>query len=453
MRDVVEAALAGHRADYIEIRLERSEATRISYRGRDLEEIGKTASSGGNVRALVNGGWGFVSFNDLGDLRAKVATAVEEARLAASAPLVMAPAQPFMDIVPATIVKDPRLVSLADKKGRLDQFNEIIWSTPSIQSSSIRYGDSWRETIFASTIGSWIQQERVDVTANIGAIARRGDEVEQSMISVGSLGDYGLIDGLDDEVRGVATRAVQLLDASYPGPGEQTVIMDPILSGVFVHEAFGHLSESDFLYENPRMQENMVLGTRFGQPHLNIVDGAAIPGLRGSYRYDEEGTPAQRTDLIREGVLVGRLHSRETAGVMGEQPTGNARAINYRYPPIVRMTNTIIEPGTTSFEDMLADTPDGIYARNWYGGTTTMEMFTFSAGEAYRIRNGKVEELLRGVVLSGNLFSTLGNIDAIGNDLLMNEGGGCGKGGQMPLPVSNGGPHIRIQQCMVGGRQ
>ncbi len=453
MRDHVEAALAGHQADYIEIRLERSEGTRLSYRGRDLEEIGRTAASGGNVRALVNGGWGFVSFNDLSDLRSRVAVAVEEARLASSTPLVLAPVEPVTDIVPATIVKDPRLVPLAEKKARLDHFNDLIWSTPSIQSSTIRYGDSWRETIFASTLGSWIQQERVDVTANIGAIARRGDDVEQALISVGSLGDYGLIEGLDDEVRGVARRAVELLDAAYPPPGEHTVIMDPILSGVFVHEAFGHLSESDVLYENPRMQEIMVLGTRFGQPHLNIVDGAAIPGLRRSYRYDDEGTPARRTDLIREGVLVGRLHSRETAGVMGERPTGNARAISYRYPPIVRMTNTIIEPGTTSFDDMLADTPDGIYARNWYGGTTTMEMFTFSAGEAYRIRNGKVEELLRGVVLSGNLFTTLGNIDAIGNDLVMNQGGGCGKGGQMPLPVSNGGPHIRIQQCMVGGRQ
>ncbi|MBF8299536.1 MAG: TldD protein, partial [Dehalococcoidia bacterium] len=93
-----------------------------------------------------------------------------------------------------------------------------------------------------------------------------------------------------------------------------------------------------------------------------------------------------------------------------------------------------------------------IYCKNWYGGMTSMEMFTFSAGEAYRIRNGKVEELLRPVVLSGNLFETLKNIDAIGNDLDMNQGGGCGKGGQAPLPVSNGSPHIRIRECLVGGK-
>jgi TldD protein len=116
------------------------------------------------------------------------------------------------------------------------------------------------------------------------------------------------------------------------------------------------------------------------------------------------------------------------------------------------MTNTYIVPGSLSFNDIIADIKEGVYARNWHGGTTSMEMFTFSAGEAYMIRNGKIAEMLRPVVLSGNVFSTLKNIDAIGNDLDMNQGGGCGKGGQSPLPVSNGSPHIRIQHCLVGGR-
>jgi TldD protein len=137
---------------------------------------------------------------------------------------------------------------------------------------------------------------------------------------------------------------------------------------------------------------------------------------------------------------------------MNEKPTGNARAINYRYPPIVRMTNTYIEPGSLSFDEIIADIKEGVYAKNWYGGVTSMEMFTFSAGEAYMIRNGKVAEMVRPVVLTGNVFTTLHNIDAIGNDLDMNQGGGCGKAGQMPLPVSNGSPHIRIQHCLVGGR-
>jgi TldD protein len=195
----------------------------------------------------------------------------------------------------------------------------------------------------------------------------------------------------------------------------------------------------------------MVLGKRFGSGELNIVDSATRPGLRGSYKYDDEGVPASKTYLIKEGRLVGRLHSRETAAKMGEKPTGNARAINYRYPPIVRMTNTYIEPGKSSFKDIIAGIKEGVYARNWFGGTTSMEMFTFSAGEAYMIRNGRIAEALRPVVLTGNVFTTLNNIDAIAGDLDMNQGGGCGKGGQFPLPVSNGSPHIRISRCLVGG--
>ncbi|MEK7281699.1 MAG: TldD/PmbA family protein, partial [Chloroflexota bacterium] len=231
-----------------------------------------------------------------------------------------------------------------------------------------------------------------------------------------------------------------------------TIILDPILAGVFVHEAFGHLSESDFVYENPRLQEIMVMGRRFGGKHLNIVDGALIPNLRGSYLYDDEGVPASKSYLVREGLLVGRLHSRETAAKMGEKTSGNARAFSYRFPPIVRMTNTIIEPGQASFDELIGDIKEGIYAKNWYGGTTSMEMFTFSAGETYMIRNGEVAELLRPAILTGNVFTTLEQIDAIGNDLDMNQGGGCGKGGQVPLPVSNGSPHIRIHRCLVGGR-
>jgi TldD protein len=108
-------------------------------------------------------------------------------------------------------------------------------------------------------------------------------------------------------------------------------------------------------------------------------------------------------------------------------------------------------PGTNSVEDLFKGVEDGLYVKNWYGGMTSMEMFTFSAGEAYRIRNGKIEELCRPVMLSGNVFSTLHNLDMVGNDLDMNEGGGCGKAGQGPLPVSNGSPHIRIQKCLIGG--
>ncbi len=452
IRDVISEALKGQKADYIEVRLEEREASRIQYRGRDLEDIGRSTSLGGNVRAMVRGGWGFVSFNDTKDLKGKVATAVKQARLAGQRDRKLAQVAPVVDIVKTDIKNDPRKISLADKKKLLDEYNDIIWSTPKVQTSVLGYGDGRQKVTFANSEGSYIEQERVDITFRLMVVAREDGDIQQSSLSLGSKGDFSFMKKLHGQVKDTAGRAVELLAAPAVKGGEYTVVLDPVLAGVFAHEAFGHLSESDFVYENERMKDIMVLGRKFGGEHLNIVDGAAVPGLRGSYKYDDEGVPATKTYLIKDGVLVGRLHSRETAGVMNEKPTGNARAIDYHHPPIVRMTNTYIEPGKMTFDEMIADIKEGVYARNWYGGMTSMEMFTFSAGEAFMIHNGKMEGLMRPVVLTGNVFTTLHNIDAICNDLDMNEGGGCGKGGQSPLPVSNGSPHIRMQKCLVGGK-
>jgi TldD protein len=445
------AGLKKYRADYLEARLEEGQTSHIAYRGRELDSIGRSTSIGGNVRALVKGGWGFTSFNTLDGLSDRIAQAVEQAKSAGKGKSCLAPMEPVTDVVPTGVDINPVTIPLAEKKQLLDEYNEIIWSTPQIQTSNIGYSDSRKKVIFLNASGSRITQERADVTIRLAAIAAKDGEVQQVGLSLGSRGNIEVIQGLHDKARDMAQNAVNMLTAPQAKGGEYTVVLDPVLAGVFVHEAFGHLSESDFVYENEPMKKIMTLGKQFGGKHLNIVDSAAVPGLRGSYKYDDEGTLALKTYLIREGELVGRLHSLETAAKMNEKPTGNARAISYRYPPIVRMTNTYIEPGETSFEDMIADIKEGIYAKNWYGGTTSMEMFTFSAGEAYMIRNGRIAEALRPVTLTGNVFATLQNIDAIGNDLDMNEGGGCGKGEQMPLPVSNGSPHIRIRKCLIGG--
>jgi len=451
-RDQIVEALRGHEADYIEVRLEESEACIIQYRGRELEDLSRSTSLGGNVRVLAKGGWGFVSFNDLSNLGDKVGLAVKQARLVGKDVSRFAPVAPIMDSVEELVEKDASSLALAEKKSLLDEYNEVIWSVPKIETSIIAYRDKWRRITFANSEGSYIEQKNADLSLRMVAVARDGGDVQQAGLSEGSRGDFTQIEGLHQKVRETAQRAVELLAAPQVKGGEYWVVLDPVLAGVFVHEAFGHLSEADFTYENERLREIMVLGRRFGGKHLNIVDGAVVPDLRGSYKYDDEGVPASKTYLIKEGVLVGRLHSRETAAKMGELTTGNARAVSYRYPPIVRMTNTFIEPQGASFEEMIGGIKEGIYVKNWYGGTTSMEMFTFSAGEAYMIRQGKLAELVRPVVLTGNIFTTLGNIDAIGSDLEMNQGGGCGKGGQYPLPVSNGSPHIRIQHCLVGGK-
>jgi TldD protein len=440
------------KADYVEAHLEENHTTGISYRGKQLESVSKGTSVGGNIRALVKGGWGFVSFNDFDNLKEKTSLAVRQARFVGKEKSQLVKCNPVIETVKPRIKQDPQKISLTDKKQLLDEYNGIVWSTKGIQTSIVGYGDNHKKTIFLNSEGSIISQERADVTLRVVAVAAKDGDVQQAGLSVGSRDDFNPVRLLQKQVTELAQHAVDMLSAPVVKGGEYTVVLDPILAGVFVHEAFGHLSESDFVYENKQLQEIMKLGKTFGAPILNIVDSAAVSRLRGSFEYDDEGVPSTKTYLIKEGKLVGRLHSRETAAKMGEKPTGNARAINYRHPPIVRMTNTYIEPGTCKFKDIIADIKEGVYAKSWYGGTTSMEMFTFSSGETYMIRNGKVAEMVRPVVLTGNVFKTLMNIDAIGDDLDMNQGGGCGKAGQSPLPVSNGSPHIRMQHCLVGGK-
>ncbi len=439
--------------DYLAIRLEEAEGTDILLRGDKVESLSEGISIGGQVRACYKGGWGFASFNRLSALKERTEEAIAAARLVGDEETILAPINPIQDIRTLPLTgQDPRQVSLTQKKQLCDYYAEILRSVdPRITTISVRYGDSAQKILLATSEGTLIEQAWVDMEMRFAATARNGETVQTGRETTGSRKAYEDLIGLDTQVKSAAQRAVDALALEPVRGNTYTVVIDPILSGLFVHEAFGHLSEADMAYENPDILEVMTLGRRFGPPELQIFDGARPHGHRGSYFYDDEGTPATTTQLIQDGVLTGRLHSRETAGKLGENPTGNARCLNYHYPPIVRMTNTWIEPGKTPVADLFQDIKEGVYARNWLGGMTNGEMFTFTAGEAWMIRDGAIAEPVRDVTLSGNVFTTLADIEGIGDDFYWDESGGCGKGGQSGLPVGCGGPSLRIRNVVVGG--
>jgi TldD protein len=439
--------------DYLAIRLEEAEGTDILLRGDKIETLSEGISIGGQVRACHKGGWGFASFNQLSGLAARIEEAIAAAQLIGCEETNLAPVPSIQDtcILPFTGT-DPRHVPLAQKKALCDRYGEILRSVdPHIATISVRYSDSTQRIIIATSEGSLIEQAWADMEMRFAATARKGETVQTGRETTGSRKAYEDLTNLDEQIRSAAQRAVDSLALPPVNGNTYTVVIDPILSGLFVHEAFGHLSEADMAYENPDILEVMTLGRKFGPDELQIFDGAAPPNHRGSYFYDDEGTPATTTQLIKDGVLVGRLHSRETAGKLGEEVTGNARCLNYHFPPIVRMTNTWIERGKTPVPELFTDIQEGVYARNWLGGMTNGEMFTFSAGEAWMIRNGELAEPVRDVTLSGNVFTTLADIEGIGDDFYWDESGGCGKGGQGGLPVGCGGPSLRIRNVVVGG--
>jgi len=452
MKDKIQAALRASKADYTEIRLEERESTRVVYRGQDLETASAVIDRGGIVRCLVkDGGWGIATFNDLTDLPHRVQQAYEGARAIQGEPVELASTPVSEDSITVPLERDFRGISMTEKRALAEEYNDILLKfDPHIVDTQTAYVDAFSRVTFANSEGTLIEEERPNTTIFFAAIARQNGNVQQAFDGVSKVAGYEVVVGHHAMAEKVAKRTVDLLSAPRVKGGRYTVICNQRLAGTFAHEAFGHLSEADFVYANPQAQEMMVLGRRFGQDFLTIVDDGSLPGLRGSHKYDDEGTPTRRSELVKDGVLVGRLHSRETAAKMGEGPTGNARATGYRYPPIVRMTNTFIEPGETSFEDMIHDIDLGIYACDAFGGQTALENFSFSSAYAYMIRDGQIAEMVRDVILAGNLFTTLESIDAVGDDLAFEELGSCGKG-QGGLPVSTGSPHIRIRDVVIGG--
>ncbi len=441
------------RVDYLMIRLEEAEGTDILLRGDKVETLSEGISIGGQIRACYKGGWGFSSFNQLSTISDRIEEAIAAARIVGDEETILAPVDIVQTIctIPLTGT-DPRQISLKKKKELCDRYTELLKSVDSrITTTSVRYEDSAQRVILATSEGSFIEQSWVDMEMRFAATAKNGETVQTGRETTGSRKAFEDLMGLDEQVKEAAQRAVAALSLPSVKGNTYTVVIDPILTGLFVHEAFGHLSEADMAYENPDLLEVMTIGRRFGPKELQIFDGAAPQGHRGSYFYDDEGTPATTTKLIEDGVLIGRLHSRETAGKLGEAPTGNARCLSYHYPPIVRMTNTWIERGNTPVADLFGGIKEGVYARNWLGGMTNGEMFTFSAGEAWMIRNGKIAEPVKDVTLSGNVFQTLADIEAIADDFYWDESGGCGKGGQNGLAVGCGGPSLRIRDVVVGG--
>ncbi|BAZ45426.1 hypothetical protein NIES4102_24490 [Chondrocystis sp. NIES-4102] len=447
------------RVDFLTIRLEQAAETNILLRTSKIETLSESIASGGQIRACYRGGWGFAAFNDLESLVTKIEEAIASAKMVGDEETILAPVSPIQAVCRIPLIgTDPREISLAAKKDLCDRYNQLLQSYHDcLTTTSVSYSDSSQRILIATSEGSMIDQSWSDMEMRFSATARNGEIVQTGRETTGSRQAYEDLTNLDTQVIGAAARAVSALSLPKIKGDIYTVVIDPILTGLFVHEAFGHLSEADMAYENPDFLEVMSLGKRFGSKDLQIFDGAAPIESennsihRGSYFYDDEGTPATTTQLIKDGVLVGRLHSRETAGKLDEKPTGNARCLNYHYSPIVRMTNTWIGRGNTPVKDLFQGITEGVYARNWLGGMTNGEMFTFSAGEAWMIRNGELAEPVKDVTLSGNVFKTLANIEAIGDDFYWDESGGCGKGGQSGLAVGCGGPSLRINNVTIGG--
>jgi len=233
-------------------------------------------------------------------------------------------------------------------------------------------------------------------------------------------------------------------------PGKYPVVMSPETAGIFAHESFGHKSEADFMLGDPSMKDEWEIGKKVANDIVSIVDWGADPATSGYCPIDDEGNPTQKTYLIKDGVLMGRLHSTETAQILKESITGNARSINFEYEPIVRMTSTYIEKGDLSFDELIAPIKDGYFIKKITHGSG-MSTFTIAANRAYKIENGKITDPVKINIITGTVFQTLYDIDGLSDKLEIQSSniGGCGKNNQFPLMVSDGGPYVRVKSMNI----
>jgi len=262
--------------------------------------------------------------------------------------------------------------------------------------------------------------------------------------------DFNELKGLEENIKKTIERDIEFVKYAKPvEPGKYTVIFSPVATGVFTHESFGHKSEADFMIGDETMMKEWAIGKKVGADNLSIVDTGDILG-NGFVPFDDEGTKSRKTYLIKNGILTGRLHSTTTAVSLNEELTGNARAISFEYEPIVRMTNTYIEPGEKTKEELISEVKLGILVEDINHGSG-MSTFTIAPNISYMIRDGKIAEPVNISVITGNVMETLYEIDGISKELeiLTFALGGCGKMEQFPLPVGIGGPYIRVKNVNV----
>ncbi len=453
MFDKLQTVLDKISADYADIRYETKRQSNISFSGKELTQIGSNTTDGFVVRVLKNGGFSSVVFTKDDDADKAVQSAVENAELIGKTiekPVKLAEVEHVKDEFLPKLDEDPRDISIEEKLELVRKYNDIALGYEKIANTQINFREIIREKYFMSTAGAEIHEDLLTCAFSGELIAKDGNLMQNIRVGGGGSNGFAKIRNLEEMMETRSKTVVDLLKAKPVKGGEYKCVLNPNLSGVFAHEAFGHFSEADIIESLPAMREKMSLGNQLGSEIVSIVDDPTFPAQLGYYMYDDEGVAARRTQLMKNGVLVGRLHSRRTAAEFGEPVSGHCVAEDFRYAPIVRMGTIFIEPGSNSLDDLTRMMGDGLYILDAKGGQTSGENFTFGAQYGYEVKDGKIGQMVRDINISGNLYQTLKNIQAVGNDLTLSKVGGCGKG-QLNIRSCHGGPHVLFSSLIVGG--
>lgn len=437
-------------ARYYDIRCVRGEVTAIEVDNGQIESAGTSYFDRAVIRVLGPKGWGILMRDHVDiDSRREIDALVEEAtRLAAVTEdkIDLGDARRALLPVPS-LGEDPRDVDLEEKTRLLTEI-EGAARIPEVVNTRARYTEGIDSVWFIDSSGSEHSYETIRSGFSILAIASRNGVMQMGSERDHTTTGFNLRDK-QDLGREAGEIAVSLLSAKLAKGGTMRAVLDPELAGVFTHEAVGHASEGDLVREGASVLAGRI-GEQIGCESLVIVDDPSLHEF-GFMPVDAEGVAVQRTEIIRDGILTSYLHNRETLAAIGDGVPGHARA-EHGAPPIVRMSNTYIENGDATYDEMVAECRDGILLIGSRGGQVDpgRGVFQFNAEYGYLIEGGEMTDMVRDVSLSGEILTTLHDITLLGDDLRMNPGY-CGKGGQT-VPVSDGAPHILLETAMVGGR-
>ncbi|MBR6101028.1 MAG: TldD/PmbA family protein [Ruminococcus sp.] len=437
---------------YADIRTERIDNACFSVQNGEVKQNSETSVSGAIIRVYDGKMWYTSVTNDLESIQSELdslASVAEPDPAIADHPAVKLYEVHKDKVLHFDGDKDIRKVTRPQREALLNGYIEkcVDPDIPEIKQWYASYFSTHSVKEFYSSKGAEIVSDYQQCFAGIWF-----DFVVDGVTTSGGK-YYGsmFFDDLKGHEDGIIARRDRYLDfaknAVDAEPGGCVCVLAPDVTGMFTHECFGHKSEADQMLSDQTLRDEWIMGKKVGSELVSICDSGDMFPHRGYIAYDDEGTAVKETWLIRDGVLTGRLHDANSASVLGEDLTGNARAQDFSCAPMVRMTNTYMKNGTTPPEEIIAGVKDGIYVYNVQYGTG-LSTFTMKPSICYRIRDGKLAEPLRVNVITGSVFQTLFDIDAVGNDLRFCDTSTCGKRGQS-MPVSDAGPTIRVRSLNV----
>lgn len=476
MFEIAEAAVQGAidaGAMYADARVVVSRNQDVHSQNGAIERLAVGEESGVGVRALIGSSWGFYAIADLeaGSARAAGERAAE---IASASSMVAGPELRLADVevvedsyrTPST--EDPFTVSLSEKADLLVGVTETMREVAGIGIATA-FIQAWdTDKWFVSSQGHRIHQQIIETGGGMAAtaIGETETQVRSYPQSFGQFetGGYEVVRRFDlaGNAARVAEEAVALLGADPCPAGTTTLILEGSQLALQIHESVGHAIELDRIlgweaaFAGTSFLDLANLGSfRYGSPVMNITADATIPGALGTFGYDDEGTPAQPVDIVREGIWVGVLSGRDSAAIAGVPPGGMVRADGYNRLPMVRMTNVGLLAGDSSLEEMIADTKEGLYCstnRSWSIDDKRLN-FQFGCEVGWEIKNGKLGRMVRNPTYTGITPQFWGSLDMLaGEDERVHWGTpNCGKG--QPMQVGHTGHSAspgRFQNVRVG---